>query len=506
MKDSILKGTGNSRFLKSAIPDGTTWAEALAMLRAGTFPMDLNGINNAGFQQVGTPLNKANLLKDVNALTLGLTGDATPDDMFNVLAHAGDLHVWKKTVKNAADVPAGYTLGAAQEVELIKGKNNSGSAIAYRTITVSYSASITVSDDGKTITLVSPSTATIRSDYPAEADVIKGKFFKITQYQSTYVDVPIGVNFVPSSATFANVYPNSNGWTSLTCSAMQTVTGYAKIPARTTVTYPVSTNRNAYQEGSDAKPAGYTLGEVVVKQMALSSLKRSTDGVQWEYGDSVVVTDDGTVSVYSPNSKTIYGNGSSSAGKDLIGKFAVCLSDGSSFAKGSCYFFPSDATSVWNTSEFDGMPAIQMSKYQPITGYASIPANTTIEYLGCLGEKTRMQVVSYVGTGTYGENNPCSLTFDFPPKVVMFLYRHDYSGGYYYRFMQTSVNYFIYDRDNVVCDTLSTEYKQGQGFGYVSLSQYGKISDDKRTIYWYCENMEDQANSTGYTYYYLALG
>lgn len=86
MKDSILKGTGNSRYLKSAIPDNTTWAEALAMLQAGTFPMDLNGINDAGFQQVGTPLNKANLLKDATADIINLSASATPDEMFSALA------------------------------------------------------------------------------------------------------------------------------------------------------------------------------------------------------------------------------------------------------------------------------------------------------------------------------------------------------------------------------------------------------------------------------------
>lgn len=86
MIDSVLKGTGNSRFLKSAVPAGTSWADALAMLQAGTFPIDLNGINNAGFQQVGTPLNKANLLKDATAAQIGLPPSTTPDGMFRALA------------------------------------------------------------------------------------------------------------------------------------------------------------------------------------------------------------------------------------------------------------------------------------------------------------------------------------------------------------------------------------------------------------------------------------
>lgn len=86
MINSVLKGTGNSRFLKSAVPAGTSWADALAMLQAGTFPIDFNGINAEGFQQVGTPLNKANLLKDATAAQIGLPPTATPDDAFKILA------------------------------------------------------------------------------------------------------------------------------------------------------------------------------------------------------------------------------------------------------------------------------------------------------------------------------------------------------------------------------------------------------------------------------------
>lgn len=39
MIDSVLKGTGNSRFLKSAVPAGTSWADALAMLRPVHSPL-----------------------------------------------------------------------------------------------------------------------------------------------------------------------------------------------------------------------------------------------------------------------------------------------------------------------------------------------------------------------------------------------------------------------------------------------------------------------------------
>lgn len=78
MKDTITNGSGNSRFLKSNIPSTTTFAQFLAMLNAGTFPFDFNGINSAGVKQMGDALSKANLLTDETAAALGLDPEDNP--------------------------------------------------------------------------------------------------------------------------------------------------------------------------------------------------------------------------------------------------------------------------------------------------------------------------------------------------------------------------------------------------------------------------------------------
>ena len=72
MKDLIPKGTGDSRTLKSNISANTTFTEFLSMLRSGTLPIDIGAINAGGVQQMGTPLNKENLLPDYVAALLGL--------------------------------------------------------------------------------------------------------------------------------------------------------------------------------------------------------------------------------------------------------------------------------------------------------------------------------------------------------------------------------------------------------------------------------------------------
>lgn len=78
MQDGIIKGVGNSRFLKSVpafltlYPTYEAFAEALI---AGTLPVDLNGINEAGWTQLGTALNKANLLSDETEVFLFGAGE-----------------------------------------------------------------------------------------------------------------------------------------------------------------------------------------------------------------------------------------------------------------------------------------------------------------------------------------------------------------------------------------------------------------------------------------------
>lgn len=115
MQDAIMKGNGNSRYLKTvgeALSLYPTYEDFMQAMVAGIFPVDFNGINKDGWTQLGTLLNKANLLSDTVISTLGLsTGvNSTPNDAFNVLANIGNVHVWRKTVVAEEEVPAGYKL------------------------------------------------------------------------------------------------------------------------------------------------------------------------------------------------------------------------------------------------------------------------------------------------------------------------------------------------------------------------------------------------------------
>lgn len=91
MLDGIIKGTGDSRYLKSVsdfLARYPSYADFAAALIAGTLPVDFNGINTEGWQKAGTPLNKANLLSDATAGKYGLSdANAMPDRVFEALSN-----------------------------------------------------------------------------------------------------------------------------------------------------------------------------------------------------------------------------------------------------------------------------------------------------------------------------------------------------------------------------------------------------------------------------------
>ena len=149
-------------------------------------------------------------------------------------------------------------------------------------------------------------------------------------------------------------------------------------------------------------------------------------------GDSVVVNDDLSISINSPTTVAI--KSIEEAQSTLIGKFWA-----ESTTANIIYFFPPTAT----FTRPGGQNYVKATGYQTVV---AIPAgthttfhtstnpnaytegtvgDTTIEYLGSLGDKARIEMGSYVGTGTYGSSNPNSLTFDFAPKLVII--ERDYS-------------------------------------------------------------------------------
>lgn len=88
MVDTIIKGTGNSRSIKTVpnIKAMISSLDDLLDLFIDGFPVDIGPLNPTGVQVKGTDLTKANLLTDETAALYGKTGAAVPDEIFSVIA------------------------------------------------------------------------------------------------------------------------------------------------------------------------------------------------------------------------------------------------------------------------------------------------------------------------------------------------------------------------------------------------------------------------------------
>ena len=119
------------------------------------------------------------------------------------------------------------------------------------------------------------------------------------------------------------------------------------------------------------------------------------------------------------------------------------------------------------------------------------------EYLGVPLENAvgapKIATGSYVGNGTYGANSPCSLTFDFVPKLWG-IYASSYTSG------QIS--------SNVTDDGyLHTMVQLPWG---IEINDLHVIKYSGSTVTWYygksTSGASNQGNASGYSYYYWAVG
>ena len=113
---------------------------------------------------------------------------------------------------------------------------------------------------------------------------------------------------------------------------------------------------------------------------------------------------------------------------------------------------------------------------------------------------TKIQTGSYIGTGTYGENNPNTLTFNFAPKLLWFVASYNSS--------QNKVEQFG-GYDILSSDALTTsmnKYEFTGSYSHVDYSYASKSSDGK-TFSWYNTAGDNQQfNTQGTKYYWLILG
>ena len=263
-------------------------------------------------------------------------------------------------------------------------------------------------------------------------------------------------------------------------------------------------------------PESYHDGEIVINENIL--WKTSTGGTETiYYSDSISVDEHGTVILINPSTLYLsydnYSNANVLKGKYIRREVLSQVA-----------FIPTTAT--FSRKSLGGYYSVQASTLTYIDGvaavfshveYVSSPNSSTYPEHGQSGDywytrleqiggAARIETGSYVGTGTYGADNPNSLTFGFAPKLFSI-----YGGRYI-----SLDNYQIFSLYDGNCvnpivpfDILFTSYRRGLAPGAPennSANSYAKKSEDGKTISWYASDAPSQNNSSSECYYYFAIG
>ena len=345
------------------------------------------------------------------AQKMGLTGDLSVGASLGVLANIGNVHVWRKTVVTEEEIPAGYRL-----VDDTTNRNNVGDQtvsnaliflIGDTTAELKYSTEITVNENG----VVNLNSVISTNSVPSPVTVLNGKYIQL-RYSFGKGPVNLDTNkiyYIPSDAT-VTLNSNNNGWILL--NKLQYVDAYPAVPPGTHVTYLTSTNRNAYQEGDDAKEAGYVLGDMVSGYLFASAWTGNASN--YYYSETIKVSDTGTLTQENVKSYTANATNDSwvsNIQSAIRGKFITVSGekDNGGSEGTNLVYIPDDAiVSYFENGVSLGYPynyGFLVNKMQQVTGYPAIPAGTTIEYLGVLGDfggssLGYIKYGSYVGTGT----------------------------------------------------------------------------------------------------------
>lgn len=414
----------------------------------------------------GDVFSKANMLPDSIPRLLGLKMENPQvKDAFNVLANVGNLHVWERKCLVAE---AGYTLGDLETVNITHGAGANYSTGNYSSWV--YSDKISVNEIG-VVSLVNPTqTNDLYYNAYSNANVLAGKYAQINPNISpTHSLAKLGfVYFFPAGNSASR--NTDDGSYNITLPG-KIVTGY---PAGTTIDYLTSTDRNAYPDNvTDAQDAYYTLGDVQSISVELSS------STAIKYSSSISVSEDGIVNLVSPSTGAFSTSSGLVTSPDLKGKYVTIT------GLVGVWFILEDSKGTYKNY------MVSYDKAQPVTGHAAIPANTTITYLGQLGGGARIEVGSYIGTGTYGDSNPCSITLSKDSAIVFILQNGVFAGVL-----------SIYDSISGGFSLVVSS--AGSGMSYYQFLRLNTFVSGN-TISWYHKDQAYQLNTAGLTYTWVAL-
>ena len=336
--------------------------------------------------QEGTPLNKANLLKDATAALFGKTNAAVPDDILNLLSKSTLAQIEEKYTKTTIG-----TLAVGKTITL----NVSGTAKEFIVV-----------HQGKPSSLYD--------------DSCSGTWLLIKDIYENRVWQSGNINKYESSDIHA--YLNST-FLGLLDSNIQEAVKQVKIP------YVNGTGGSAVASGANGLPAkifllsGYEVGWTTSDNQYLPQ-----DGAKLSYFESGIGT--------SANNKRIAKLNGSAANwwlrsplTNLASNVTLVSSSGSYYDSpasnsngirpalvlpSTFAIYTDSSGNIYTEQEYE-------TKITDVLGnLISIPADQ-------IKDGVKIATGSYTGTGTYGKANPNTLTFGFEPKMVFIGAERQYS-------------------------------------------------------------------------------
>lgn len=252
----------------------------------------------------------------------------------------------------------------------------------------------------------------------------------------------------------------------------------------------------------------------------------STDGINWRSEFAGLFTPDGTdvtdqvAEVLGVNSDPITPE---SIGAPTVDEMNAAIAGITPASIGAA------VESHTHTPASIGAVAANNNLVQLVNGSMVTLGGTAIDSGG-----SKMQLVSYAGSGGSGKSGACSVTFDFVPDVVRmigFVNKATSSATSAFHSVlaitlhQSSKNKTFVAQDTIICSMLTTAWKSTLGMNYGSEPStsdtpwadsdlcgdtYAMKSADGKTISWYYTSgygtpSIQQFNQGGYTYYVLGI-
>ena len=148
-----------------------------------------------------------------------------------------------------------------------------------------------------------------------------------------------------------------------------------------------------------------------------------------------------------------------------------------------------------NVTPFVGTDNFDMATFNNMISQIISGVNNEIQTLA------KIQTGSYVGTGQYGDSNPCSLVFDFEPEFV-----------FVFKYNATILPFYAYDSGGTCTECMIWLNKSNSCMNNLG-ANYCSFDESTNTLSWYeaysvgdYKKAQMQLNASGETYKYIAVG